>query len=64
MIRQRPLWISPGDPNLEFPDVKLALQEPDGLLAVGGDLTAERVLSAYRRGGGHPIRAQCCSRHA
>lgn len=50
MIRQRPLWISPGDPSLEFPDVKLALREPDGLLAVGGDLTAERVLSAYRRG--------------
>ena len=50
MIRQRPLWISPGDPSLEFPDVKLALREPDGLLAVGGDLTAERILSAYRRG--------------
>jgi len=50
MITQRPLWISPGDRSLDFPDVSLALREPDGLLAVGGDLTAARILSAYRRG--------------
>jgi leucyl/phenylalanyl-tRNA--protein transferase len=50
MITQRPLWISPGDSSLDFPDVSLALREPDGLLAVGGDLTADRILSAYRRG--------------
>ncbi len=31
-----------------FPDPELA--EPDGLLAVGGDLSTERLLSAYRRG--------------
>jgi len=50
MIAQRPLWISPGDRSLDFPDVNLALREPDGLLAVGGDLGADRILSAYRRG--------------
>jgi len=31
-----------------FPDPKLA--EPDGLLAVGGDLNANRVLKAYQKG--------------
>jgi leucyl/phenylalanyl-tRNA--protein transferase len=50
MITQGPQWISPGDPSLDFPDVTLALREPDGLLAVGGDLTPDRILSAYRRG--------------
>jgi leucyl/phenylalanyl-tRNA--protein transferase len=49
-MRQRPLWINPGDRSLDFPDVNLALREPDGLLAVGGDLTADRILSAYRHG--------------
>lgn len=33
-----------------FPDVRRALREPNGLLAVGGDLSPERLLSAYRRG--------------
>jgi leucyl/phenylalanyl-tRNA--protein transferase len=50
MMTQRPQWISPGDHNLDFPDVSLALREPDGLLAVGGDLTTDRIMSAYRRG--------------
>ncbi len=50
MITQSPYWIKPGDPDLTFPDVNLALREPDGLLAVGGDLTSKRILSAYRRG--------------
>ncbi len=50
MIRQSPYWIEPGDPDLTFPDVNLALREPDGLLAVGGDLTSERILSAYKLG--------------
>lgn len=34
--------------ELIFPPVELA--EPDGLLAVGGDLSMERLLLAYRRG--------------
>ena len=33
-----------------FPDVELALTEPDGLLAVGGDLSVERLTSAYQKG--------------
>ena len=34
----------------DFPDVKLALRKPDGLLAVGGDLSVERLISAYQQG--------------
>lgn len=36
------------DKELVFPPVHLA--EPDGLLAVGGDLSTERLLLAYRQG--------------
>lgn len=36
------------DNNLWFPPVEAAL--PDGLLAAGGDLSAERLLLAYRNG--------------
>jgi len=45
-----PFWIDPGDNTCQFPDVRLALDEPDGLLAVGGDLRPERLMAAYRRG--------------
>lgn len=37
-------------PDIGFPDVHLAETDPNGLLAVGGDLSRERVLSAYRNG--------------
>ncbi|HXJ10170.1 MAG TPA: leucyl/phenylalanyl-tRNA--protein transferase [Burkholderiales bacterium] len=40
-------WIGPRDP---FPPVARALKEPNGLLAVGGDLSLERLLDAYRQG--------------
>ena len=43
-------WIEPGAPPDEFPDPCEALTEPNGLLAIGGDLTVERLLAAYRRG--------------
>jgi leucyl/phenylalanyl-tRNA--protein transferase len=33
-----------------FPAVEQALDEPDGLLAFGGDLRPERILAAYRHG--------------
>jgi leucyl/phenylalanyl-tRNA--protein transferase len=33
-----------------FPPVEMALTEPNGLLAAGGDLSPERVLAAYTRG--------------
>ena len=35
---------------LSFPPLGKALQEPNGLLAAGGDLTPERLLAAYERG--------------
>ena len=36
--------------SLAFPDPTTALQQPNGLLAVGGDLRPERLLRAYQRG--------------
>lgn len=33
-----------------FPPLDTALAEPNGLLAMGGDLSLERLLDAYRRG--------------
>ena len=36
--------------NTPFPPVSRALDDPNGLLAAGGDLTLERLLEAYRRG--------------
>jgi len=38
------------DPYSPFPDVSLAEFEPNGLLAVGGDLSPMRLVSAYRQG--------------
>ncbi len=43
-------WLIPSDPVEWFPPVDLALDEPNGLLALGGDLSVERLLAAYRRG--------------
>jgi leucyl/phenylalanyl-tRNA--protein transferase len=43
-------WLKPGDPPDAFPPVDSALREPDGLLCAGGDLSAARLLEAYRRG--------------
>lgn len=39
-----------GDPASRFPHASLALEEPDGLLAMGGDLSPARLLNAYRNG--------------
>jgi len=36
--------------SLEFPPLNKALREPNGLLAAGGDLSAERLIQAYRHG--------------
>jgi len=43
-------WLSRHDPPDAFPDAGLALRDPDGLLAAGGDLSVERLLTAYERG--------------
>ena len=40
-------WLGPRDP---FPAVGRALNEPNGLLCAGGDLSVRRLLEAYRRG--------------
>lgn len=36
--------------SLAFPDLDAALDEPEGLLAAGGDLSCERLVAAYRQG--------------
>ncbi len=41
-------WLD--DDRLDFPDVRSALTEPNGLLAVGGDLSPPRLIEAYRHG--------------
>lgn len=38
-----------ADPAAAFPPVHLALREPNGLLAFGGDLSPTRLLNAYRQ---------------
>ena len=43
-------WIDPASPVDNFPPVKNALSQPDGLLCFGGDLSPERLLYAYKRG--------------
>ncbi len=46
---QGPFWLD-DDPEGPFPPLHLALEEPNGLLAVGGDLSPQRLLNAYSRG--------------
>lgn len=43
-------WIPHDAPPDDFPPAELAMREPDGLLAAGGDLSPERLLCAYGRG--------------
>lgn len=50
MRGHRLAWIASDDPPGTFPPVHMAFDEPNGLLAAGGDLSPERVLSAYQRG--------------
>ena len=38
------------DDDTPFPSISDALTEPNGLLAIGGELSGERLLSAYRSG--------------
>lgn len=40
-------WLSENAP---FPPVAQALREPNGLLAAGGSLSADKLLNAYRQG--------------
>ena len=41
-------WLN--QPDIPFPDLSLALKEPNGLIAIGGDLSIERLLDAYSKG--------------
>jgi len=38
------------DGDCDFPPLRNALTEPNGLVAIGGDLSPQRLLSAYRQG--------------
>jgi leucyl/phenylalanyl-tRNA--protein transferase len=42
--------LDPGNPRAPFPAAGLAETDPNGLLAVGGDLHPERLINAYRNG--------------
>ncbi len=50
MIARGPFWLDPRDGHHAFPEPRFALTEPNGLLAIGGDLAPARLLSAYRHG--------------
>ena len=49
-VQRGPFIIPPHAPPDFFPPVDQAMHEPDGLLAIGGDLSCERLLAAYCRG--------------
>jgi leucyl/phenylalanyl-tRNA--protein transferase len=36
--------------DCDFPPLSMALKEPNGLIAIGGDLSATRLLTAYKQG--------------
>jgi leucyl/phenylalanyl-tRNA--protein transferase len=43
-------WLDPNENHDYFPPLERALTDPNGLLAVGGDLSSTRLLEAYRKG--------------
>ena len=43
-------WLDPRDPDQSFPPSHLAMRDPNGLLAIGGDLSVRRMLRAYSQG--------------
>ena len=69
-------WLTPEGDREWFPPLDQALDEPEGLLAAGGDLSPPRLLAAIagasfpgirrdsRCCGGRPIRAKSCSRRS
>ncbi len=42
--------LDPSDPDQDFPAIDTALTEPDGLLAIGGCLSSQRLIKAYHQG--------------
>jgi leucyl/phenylalanyl-tRNA---protein transferase len=43
-------WLDPRNPRQPFPAPALAMRDPNGLLAIGGDLSVARLLNAYAQG--------------
>ncbi len=43
-------YLDPSQPDQAFPALRLALKEPNGLLAIGGCLSPQRLINAYRHG--------------
>lgn len=43
-------WLDPRDPLQPFPAPHLAMRDPNGLLAIGGDLSVARLIRAYSSG--------------
>lgn len=43
-------WLDPRDPQQPFPPAHLAMRDPNGLLAIGGDLSVPRLIRAYSQG--------------
>ncbi|MCL5256109.1 MAG: leucyl/phenylalanyl-tRNA--protein transferase [Gammaproteobacteria bacterium] len=43
-------YVLDTDANAPFPNVTLAHEDPDGLLAIGGCLSPTRLMNAYRQG--------------
>ena len=41
-------WLDANE--IKFPDLNLALKEPNGLIGIGGDLSSDRLLHAYSEG--------------
>ncbi len=50
MTALRVYWLDPNTPDAAFPDPQLALAQPNGLLAMGGDLSPQRLRRAYASG--------------
>ncbi len=46
----RPRWLTIADAPDDFPPLAEALTDPNGLIALGGDLNPDRLLAAYPRG--------------
>jgi leucyl/phenylalanyl-tRNA--protein transferase len=43
-------WLDPRDPHQPFPPAHRAMRDPNGLLAIGGDLSVPRLIRAYSNG--------------
>ncbi len=42
--------LDPSNPEQDFPAIETALTDPDGLLAIGGCLSSQRIINAYKQG--------------